>query len=256
MNDVALGASQARYSITGFLRTPRAFFFTVAMPLFLLVIMNTIFHHLTSFIGARTAALYYTPAMVGYQIIWAGFSSLSVTVVADREAGLLKRFRGTPMPRWVYLAAEIARTIMVVACTVTVLVAVGIIFYDVRITLDALAGLIVYSIFGTAAMATLGLAATRLCTTTEAASVVGPFTVVILSFISGVFVPVSLMPTWLVDIGRCFPLEHLTSGLRTAFTVPGSTGLTVENLVVLLLWGLGGILVALRTFRWEPLGWQ
>jgi ABC-2 type transport system permease protein len=111
MSDVALAASQTRYSLVGFLRNPRALVFTVIMPLFLLLILNTIFHGLTRFIGARTAAIYYTPAIVSYQMMLAGFSSLNQAIVTDREAGLLKRFRGTPMPSWIYLTAEIARTL-------------------------------------------------------------------------------------------------------------------------------------------------
>jgi ABC-2 type transport system permease protein len=90
------------------------------------------------------------------------------------------------------------------------------------------------------------------CPTTDAASVFGTFATLILAFISGVFVPVSLMPAWLIDIGRVFPLEHLAGGLRTAFTASESTGITAENVGVLALWGIVGIVVAIRTFQWEP----
>jgi ABC-2 type transport system permease protein len=254
MTDFALSARQTRYSLIGFFRNPRAVVFTVIMPLFLLIILNTIFHHLTSFVGAKTAALYYTPAMIGYQIAWTGLSSLSATIVADREAGLLKRFRGTPMPRWVYLAAEVARTIVVVCSTVVVLVLVGVVFYRVRMSADAVVGLIVYAVLGSAVMASLGLALSRVSSTTDSAAVLGPFLVVILSFISGVFVPMNLMPAWLFDVGKAFPLEHLADGLRAAFTMKNSSGITVGNVGVLAIWGVAGILVALRTFRWEPIG--
>lgn len=254
MNDIALSAYQTRYSLIGFFRNSRAVVFTVVMPLFLLVILNTIFHHLTSFVGAKSAALYYTPAMIGYQIVWAGLSSLNATIVADREAGLLKRFRGTPMPRWVYLAAEIARTIVVVCCTVVVLVLVGVVFYGVRPSAETVEGIAVYTVLGAAVLASLGLALTRVSSTTDSAAVLGPFLVVILSFISGVFVPMNLMPAWLFDVGRVFPLEHLASGLRIAFAVRNSNGITAGNVGVLAIWGVAGMLIAVRTFRWEPIG--
>jgi ABC-2 type transport system permease protein len=254
MNDVALSAAQTRYSLVGFVRNPRAVVFTIVMPLFLLIILNTIFHHLTGFIGAKTAALYYTPAMIGYQISWAGLSSLNATIVADREAGLLKRFRGTPMPRWIYLVAEIARTVVVVVCTVTVLLLVGVVFYHVRISMETFEGLVVYTLIGAIVMAALGLALSAVCSTSDSAAVLGPFLVVILSFISGVFVPFNLMPDWLVDVGRVFPLEHLAVGLRTAFSSAHSNGISATDLAVLFGWGVGGIALAIRTFRWEPIG--
>jgi ABC-2 type transport system permease protein len=183
-----------------------------------------------------------------------GFGSLLVSVTAARERGLLKRFRGTPMPSWIYLAAEILQNILVVAATVVVLVAVGLAFYHVHLSWHMVVGLVVYVLVGTACFSALGLAATKVCTTTDAASAFGPFSTVVLSFISGVFVPVAIMPTWLVDVGKVFPLEHVAHGLQTAFLVPGSTGITAVDLTVIAAWGIAGLLVAMRTFRWESLG--
>ena len=195
MSDAALAAAQARYALRGFLREPRAFIFTVIMPLFLLVILNGIFHGPSSFLRLRVPfAVYYTPAIISYQIMLAGYSSLLIAVTTERERGMLKRLRGTPMPSWVFLAGEIVRTIVVVAVTVVVLVAVGSGVYHVPIGARTVIGLAVYTVTGTACMCALGLASTRVCATTDAASVAGPFITLILGFISGVFIPVSMMP--------------------------------------------------------------
>jgi ABC-2 type transport system permease protein len=253
MSDAALAAAQARYALKGFLREPRAFIFTVIMPLFLLVILNGIFHGPSSFLRLRVPfAVYYTPAIISYQIMLAGYSSLLIAVTTERERGMLKRLRGTPMPSWVFLTGEIMRTIVVVAVTVAVLVAVGAGVYHVPVQAHTLIGLAVYTVAGTACMCALGLAGTRACATTEAASVAGPFVTLILGFVSGVFVPVSMMPAWMLDVGKLFPLEHLARGLQQAFAVPGSTGITAIDLAVILAWGAAGITIALVSFRWEP----
>ena len=253
MNDAALAVTQARYALKGFLREPRTFVYTLVLPLFLLVILNGIFHGGSSFFRLRVPfAVYYTPAIISYQIMLAGFSSLLIAITTERERGMLKRLRGTPMPSWVFLAGEILRTIVVVAVTVVVLVAVGAVVYHVPVRADAVIGLAVYTVAGTACMCALGLAGTRACATTEAASVAGPFVTLILGFVSGVFIPVSMMPSWMLDVGKFFPLEHLARGLQQAFAVPGSTGITIPDLAVILAWGAAGIAVALVSFRWEP----
>jgi len=255
MNDVSLAAAQTRYSVRGFLRDPRALVLTVIMPVFLVVILNTVFRGETRFAGLRVPfGAYYTASIAAYVVMMTGFGSLLVSVTAARERGLLKRFRGTPMPSWVYLASEITQNVVVVVATVIVLVAVGVAFYRVHLSAQLLAGLAVYVVGGTACFSALGLAATSFCTTPDAASALGPFSTVVLSFISGVFVPVALMPSWLVDIGKVFPLEHVAHGLQTAFLVPGSTGITAIDLGVLTAWCAAGLLVAMRTFRWEPTG--
>jgi hypothetical protein len=51
-----------------------------------------------------------------------------------------------------------------------------------------------------------------------------------------------------------FPLAHLASGLQTAFTHPGRTGIDLGDIAVLVAWMVVGGVVALRTFRWEPQG--
>jgi len=254
MNDVALASAQTRYALRGFLRDPRALIFTVIMPVFLLLLFCSIFHGTTLFAGRQVpTASYYTASIIAYQVMLAGFSSLLISVTTAREGGRLKRFRGTPMPSWVYLVSEIGQTIVVVAITVAVLVAVGALFYHVKVSGNTLVGLLVYVVLGTACFCALGLAVTRICPTTDTASAIGPFSTVVLSFLSGVFIPVAIMSTWLLDIGKVFPLEHLARGLQTAFLIPGSTGITAANLGVLAAWGAAGLLVAARTFRWEPL---
>jgi ABC-type multidrug transport system permease subunit len=103
--------------------------------------------------------VYYTPAIISYQVMLAGYSSLLIAVTTERERGMLKRLRGTPMPSWIFLAGEIMRTVVVVAVTVAVLVAVGAGVYHVPVQAHTVIGLAVYTVAGTACMCALGLPA-------------------------------------------------------------------------------------------------
>ncbi len=88
----------------------------------------------------------------------------------------------------------------------------------------------------------------------DAASTVAPFTVVLLAFISGVWIPVDQLPHWLESIAKIFPLYHLALGLQTSLAPDASgSGLNAGNLAVLAAWAAGGAWVAIRRFRWEPL---
>jgi ABC-2 type transport system permease protein len=262
VSDVSLAVAQTRYSVKGYLRDPSALVFTIIMPVVLLLLFNAIFHGNTLFDGIRVkSAAYYTASIIAYTIMLNGFGSLVIRITTDREAGQLKRPRGTPMPSWVYLFAEIGRSVVTIVVTSGVLLAVGALFYGVTVSghmvvglvVYVVVGLVVYVVVGTACFAALGLALARACRTTDSASAIGPFSTVVLAFLSGVFIPVAIMPAWLLDIGKVFPLEHLARGLQLAFLVPGSTGLTGTNLAVLVAWGVVGLLVAIRTFRWDPL---
>lgn len=259
MSNAALTLRQTAYGITGFRRNARAVVFTILMPVVLLVLFASVFGGDTKTTKAVGLPLsidaYFTAGITAYAIMLIGFSSLMISVVTSRERGLLKRYRGTPMPSWVYLTAQILQTLVVVVLMSALLLAIGLVAYDVHLSSHGVLPFIVYVVVGAATACALGLAMTRVATTTDVASAIGPFSVVILGFVSGVFIPVEQLPNWLVDLGRVFPLAHLADGLQRAFSpaVSGS-GIDAGNLAVLALWGLGALTVAVRTFRWEPLG--
>ena len=254
MNDVSLSLAQTRYALRGFLRDPSALGFTVFFPILLLLLFNAIFKGSTTFNDVHVhAPSYYTASIVAYDIMLVSFSSLLIRVTTNRERGLLKRFRGTPMPSWVYLFSEIARTVVVVALTVAVLVAVGTSFYRVHLSAHMLLGLLTYLVVGVICFSAMALALTRVCATSDSASAIGPLVATILAFLSGVFIPVAVMPTWMLDLGKVVPLEHLARGLQSGILIPGSTGITWGDFGIMALWGAVGLVVAVRTFRWEPL---
>lgn len=257
MSDLALEARQTGFVLLGFRRNARAVVFTIVMPIVLLVLFNSIFGggtSTTTLHGGQRIALhaYFTAGIIAYAVMLSGFSSLLISITTAREAGRLKRYRGTPMPPWVFLGAQILANILVIAVMVTVLLVIGRVAYDVRVPAGSLGTLAVYVVIGTAAMCALGIALTRVTTTPDAASAIGPFTTVILGFISGTFVPVSQLPSWLADVGRVFPLAHLADGLQASL-VGHSSGLDATNVAVLAAWGAAALIVAVRSFAWEPL---
>jgi ABC-2 type transport system permease protein len=76
-----------------------------------------------------------------------------------------------------------------------------------------------------------------------------------LYFISGVFIPVSQLPHWLVDVAGVFPVRHLAAALLTAYNphTPGA-GFSGTDLLIVAAWGVGGLALALRRFSWLPRG--
>ena len=66
------------------------------------------------------------------------------------------------------------------------------------------------------------------------------------------FIPVSMMSAWMLDLGKLFPLEHLARGPQQSFAVPGSTGITAIDLAVITAWGAAGIAAALAGLQWQP----
>jgi len=250
--------TQARYALVTATRSPRVIAFGIAFPIVLLVLFNSIFtsgsNRTTQFAGGTiTTKAYFTAGLTAYAIMLQTFTQLVVSVTTQRESGQLKRLRGTPMPAWTFIAAYVLRSIVLVILMVIALFGIGVVAFGVSLRAEAIPGIVVYAALGTAAFTTLGIAATVLTSSVDAATSVGPFAAVILSFISGVFLPISQLPSWLASVGKVFPLYHLADGLqRTVVSGSSGSGLVGDDLLVLALWGAGGLLFAARRFRWEP----
>jgi ABC-2 type transport system permease protein len=258
MSDLGLVLRQTKYGLKSLGRNPRAVVFSLIFPVVLLVLFNSIFASdgsSTRLPGGLDLDIdsYFTAGIMAYAIVMSCFSTLAISLTSQRESGQLKRFRGTPMPPWTFMASQILRSILMVLLMVLVLLVIGRIAFDVKVPADTLPGLVVYVLLGTATMCSLGIALTTVARTADSASTVAPFGAVLISFISGVFIPVEELPSWLAEVGRVFPLAHLAEGLQTTFSSNASgIGLSAENVAVLGAWGLVALVVAAREFRWEP----
>jgi ABC-2 type transport system permease protein len=258
MADLRLAATQARYALLTTLRTPRTVVFSLAFPVVLLLLFNSVFtngsRETVSFAGGTIpASAYFTAGLAAYAIGLSTFTALAVGVTTQRETGELKRLRGTPMPAWTFVAGQIMRSAVLVSAMVVALFAVGAIAFGVDLPLEGLVVVGVYAVLGTLAFCALGIAVTAFTPTVDSASTLGPFALVMLSFVSGVFISVDNLPHALESIGKLFPLYHLADGLQTALVAGhGGTGLAAGNVAALAIWGLAGFAHAVRRFRWEP----
>jgi ABC-2 type transport system permease protein len=258
MADLRLAMTQSHYALLTAIRTPRTVVFSMVFPVVLLIMFDSIFTDgaadtVTFAGGTINASAYFTASLSAYAIGLSTFTSLAVGVTAQRETGQLKRLRGTPMPAWTFVAGQVTRSAVVALIVVVAMLATGVVFFGVHIAAERLVGFVVYFALGAIAFSALGIAATAFTPTVDSASVVGPFIVVMLSFVSGVFISVDQLPNWLEAVGKAFPLYHLAEGLQTSLVSgTGGTGLVAGNVGVLVLWGLAGTVIATRRFRWEP----
>jgi ABC-2 type transport system permease protein len=258
VSDRAIVLNQARLAIAVALRTPRTLILTIAFPLIFLVLFNSIFSK-----SGETATLpndlrisasaYFTAGIVAYAVALSTFTTLAVSLTTQRENGQLKRYRGTPMPPWTFIAAQIVRATAQALAMTALLLALGAIAYGVPIPASTFPAFVLYVVLGTACLCSLGIALSCFTPTPDSASTLAPFTVVMLSFVSGVWIPVDQLPHWLETVGRLFPLSHLALGLQTTLA-PGASGsgLDATNVAALVVWLLIGARIGSKRFRWDP----
>lgn len=232
------------------LRSPRALGFTFAFPL----VLVTLFGSLNS--GQKVAspaggdipfAQYYTPAIGVFAITLACFTSLVIGVATARENGVLKRVRGNPLPLPVYVGAWLTGAGLVGIASVVLLFAVAVPALGVHVYASTLPEAVLVLVLGAACLGSLGLALGTLAKTADQAQPLAQLTFLPISFISGVWFPITDAPSWLVHLAGFFPLSHLVDAFSSCF-VPGAS-VDGGDLFSLVIWGAVGILVSVRRLR-------
>jgi ABC-2 type transport system permease protein len=250
---------QAGYDLRAFIRNRQSQFFTLALPILFLVIFAALFGssgHTTQVTGGRiSTSVYYVPGIIALGVIAACFGNLVASVTAQRERGVLKRRRATPVPASAIIAGRVLTAIVIAVVMAAVLLGIGWAAYGAHIAGRTALALAVTVVIGAASFCCMGYALTSLIHNEDAALPTTQALLLPLYFISGVFVAVTILPRWLADVGEVFPVRHLANALLVAYN-PHTTGLGFAGLDLLIVaaWGAAGFLIALRTFSWLPLG--
>jgi ABC-2 type transport system permease protein len=247
------------YELRAFARNRQYQFFTLALPVLFLVIFASVFGgsgNTTAVAGGQiSTSVYYVPGIIAFGVIAACFGNLVASVTALRERGVLKRRRATPVPAAAVIAGRALTAVVTAVVMAAVLLGSGWAAYGAHVPGRTALALAVTVVTGAAAFCCLGYALTSLVRNEDAALPATMALTLPLYFISGVFIPVTALPRWLAQVGEIFPVRHLADALLAAYN-PHTTGLGFAGLDLLIVaaWGAAGLLIALRTFSWLPLG--
>ncbi len=246
-------AHQFRYDLLAFLRNRQSRFFTLVLPILFLVIFVSVFGNHK--IGPQNvkASTYYVPGIAALAVIAGSFVNLVISVTAQRESGVLKRRRATPVPARVLIGGRTLTAIVVALTVMTVLLLIGRFAYGVKLPTSTIPGVILTAVVGAVSFCCLGYALTTVIKNEDAAQPTVQALILPLYFISGIFIPNVNLPTWLKDVAEVFPVQHLSDGLHHAFDpATHGVGIVWSDIGVLALWGAVGLAFALWRFTWTP----
>jgi ABC-2 type transport system permease protein len=249
--DLGLVAWQVRYEQRSYWRNRGRGVFTFIFPLMFLVIFASLNKntHLNS-AGGIPYNDFFVPGILAYGVITTTYVNMAIGTAILRDEGILKRMKGTPLPRWAYIAARIGSTVLIVTAMAVLTLALGAAAYNVHVRSSTLPGLLVTLVLGTAAFTTLGIGVTRFIPNAESAPVFVNLSVLPLTFISSIWFPVEDMPKALKTIADFFPLKPLAEGLQYAFN-PHTTGigLKAQDVRTLVIWTVVGIVLMIRFLK-------
>lgn len=232
-----------------FWRSRELAFFTFLLPILFFVLLGTVYGDDT--IEGVRGSSYLLAGMLGYGVIATLFAGLAIVLVVRREEGILKRLRATPLPAWTYVAAVLASTLLVFAIESVLLIVLARLLFDVGFP-DRIVSLALSLLLGGLAFAVLGLALTGAVRSAEGSSAVVNAVYLPMTFISGSFFSPHSFPSFLRAIADVLPLTYFIRLIKDVMLRGEEIWSRPGPVAVVVAWGLIGLVIALRGFRWEP----
>ena len=257
------GLSRIRYEVLGYFRQGDTVFFTFLFPVVMLTIFSVAFSEQSFGMDgaghAVTAASYYLPGMLAAGVLLSGLQNMSIDIAMEKSDGTLKRLAGTPLSVVSYFIGKIGQVMVTGFLQATVLIVIAHFAFGVDVPTEASAWFTFTWVFllGVTTCAILGIGLSGLPRSGKSATAVIIPIVLILQFISGIYLTFSRLPEWLQNVASLFPLKWLAQGMRSVFlpsTFEAAESGNVWNLtgvaIVLSIWLVAGLVAARLSFRW------
>lgn len=178
-----------------------------------------------------------------------GFIVVPVDAVTQRQAGVLRRFRATPLSPLAYIGAEVLVRLAVSLVSVGAMLAIGIFAFDARPG-GSLANVLLAFALGILAFFAAGYALAAVLPSQGVAQAVGNMLVYPLIFLSGAAVPLEVLPEDVRNVAQFSPLTQFVALLKGLWAGEGWQETWVPVVVLFGLLGVGTA-IAVRFFRWE-----
>ncbi|MFE9097973.1 ABC transporter permease [Streptomyces sp. NPDC007264] len=241
------------------LRNPQTAFLVVVLPLLYLFVIASIFDgeqvHAPDRSWTLDVSTIMTASVVVIGVVSATFQNLTMTLVEDREYGVLKRLRSTPVPAPVFLAGHVVTATVMSLMLSGLVTCLGVLVFDVPFPGPRIPAAFVTVLVGALACCLLAFPFSVLVRKASASLPMAFGAGLTLFFVSGNFFPGKDLPVAMRGVADLLPVRHFFLAMLTAFD-PHTTGAGFEwgHLAVLGIWAVAGAVLAVVFFRWTPTG--
>ena len=194
------------------------------------------------------------PGIVSLAIMQSALFGVVFTLVRLRNQGVLKRLHATPISPRHFLAGALFTRMLLLIMQTYVLLLVGIFVSGVEVSPGYAAfwlEVIPLVLLGGVVFASLGLAVSGIAKTENTAAPLANIISLPMMFLSGVFIPHSVIPDWVVAIAQFLPLTFLADAMRGMVNSGETLFVQGGSIIGLAVWAAIAFVLAVRAFRWE-----
>lgn len=189
------------------------------------------------------------PGALIYALSSLALFGLATPIVNLRQKGVLRLIGTTPVPRLVFLMAQVPARLGI--ATVMILLAVAVSHFYEPLTFGKVLAAVGTALLGFIMLASIGYAVGGTATSAEAATNVVAFLLPVSLMLGGIFIPLELMPDWFVTVSKFVPITYLGDALRHQLFRANTIAPLWFGHLVMFLTTCMMTYVAVRFFKWD-----
>jgi ABC-2 type transport system permease protein len=180
--------------------------------------------------GTAEAYRFFVPGLI-IQLALFGSTFVGFAIISEWRAGVIERYRVTPVSRLAILAGRVLRDVVTLIVQSIVLILAGVAF-GLRAPLPALLLSFVFVILVAIGLASVSYAVALILKSEDAFAPLINSVVLPLILLSGIMLPMTLGPGWLQGIARISPFRYMIDAMREAYAGQYWNAIMVERLCV------------------------
>jgi len=243
-------ARQVKLEMKLFLRRKDDLFWTLAFPLFFIVLFGLIYGDMLWEDFGLRAIEYILPGIIVMALMITGIMATASGFVEERERGIYRRLSLTPLKRHTILGGQLIQRYIVILVQTILLLVVGGLAFDIRIS-GNLFWLWLVVTLGALCFLSIGFLLTGLIKSARAANGISMVVFFMLMFLGGIYFPNEIMPDFLRIFSDALPSTNVNDVFRAVIIMDIGIGEMWRELLIVGGWFVGSLVVAVRLFRWE-----
>lgn len=203
---LAIFGRETRYEFVRAVRTKAFSLSVIGFPVMFYVLFAVM--NRGAAVHGQILARYMLASYAAFGVVGAALFGVGVGLASERASGWLELKRASPMPPLAYLAAKCVASVAFGLIIATILCVIGRYAAGVQLTPAEYAGIGAITVVGGVPFACMGLLLAMLLPATSAPGVVN-LIYLPMSYCSGLWMPLSLLPRWIQHVAHWLPTFHL-----------------------------------------------
>ncbi len=196
-----------------------------------------------------SSVAYLVPSILAMALMQLGLFG-AIPLVEQREKLILKRLGATPLRRPSFVLSNVLFRLVVGIIQALLILGIGATLFKVTI-LGSLLVVAFLTVLGAATFIAIGYVVASFAETEEAAGSLTQAVQFPMMFLSGIFFPFEVMPSFLRPIGAVMPLTYLGDAMRQVMVNGAAFAPLAVDVAILAGWLVVSLGISARFVRWQ-----